>query len=297
MTAPFAVHGFGESPEVALDDVAVRGELPTWLTGSLHPQRTGHFPGGRASLPPLVRRAGHAASLHHQRGAGVVRQPLPRDRVVPHRPRRRSDRLPRVRHRPVPIDVRACDGGLRPAGHRQRQGQHRPGRRALPRPRGDAHPGRVRSGDAAHRRRRGLGPLELRAHDDRASASRRGAPRGHQPRHPLRSGEHLRLPPHRHQGRHRSISAAAGRHDRLEGGARAVVHPLVRHVGAAPGHRRVPARGQPDLAAAVAAPVHRELPVEAVAGYPHPRIRSRDGCARALGGRRSVLRLPPRQRL
>jgi beta,beta-carotene 9',10'-dioxygenase len=43
MTAPFAVHGFGESPEVALDDVAVRGELPPWLAGSLIRNGPGTF--------------------------------------------------------------------------------------------------------------------------------------------------------------------------------------------------------------------------------------------------------------
>jgi beta,beta-carotene 9',10'-dioxygenase len=41
--APFAVHGFGESPEVALDDVPVRGELPAWLTGSLIRNGPGTF--------------------------------------------------------------------------------------------------------------------------------------------------------------------------------------------------------------------------------------------------------------
>lgn len=43
MTAPFAVHGFGESPEVALDDVPVRGDLPDWLTGSLIRNGPGTF--------------------------------------------------------------------------------------------------------------------------------------------------------------------------------------------------------------------------------------------------------------
>lgn len=43
MTAAFAVHGFGESPEVALDDVPVRGELPEWLAGSLIRNGPGTF--------------------------------------------------------------------------------------------------------------------------------------------------------------------------------------------------------------------------------------------------------------
>lgn len=43
MTAAFAVHGFGESPEVALDDVPVRGTLPEWLTGSLLRNGPGTF--------------------------------------------------------------------------------------------------------------------------------------------------------------------------------------------------------------------------------------------------------------
>ncbi|HYJ50818.1 MAG TPA: carotenoid oxygenase family protein, partial [Microbacterium sp.] len=43
MTTGFAVHGFGESPEVALDDIPVRGELPEWLTGSLIRNGPGTF--------------------------------------------------------------------------------------------------------------------------------------------------------------------------------------------------------------------------------------------------------------
>jgi carotenoid cleavage dioxygenase-like enzyme len=43
MTAAFATHGFGESPEVALDDVPVTGALPTWLTGSLLRNGPGTF--------------------------------------------------------------------------------------------------------------------------------------------------------------------------------------------------------------------------------------------------------------
>lgn len=43
MTATYAIHGFGESPEVALDDVPVQGELPRWLTGSLLRNGPGTF--------------------------------------------------------------------------------------------------------------------------------------------------------------------------------------------------------------------------------------------------------------
>lgn len=43
MTANYAIHGFGESPEVVLDDVPVRGELPAWLTGSLLRNGPGTF--------------------------------------------------------------------------------------------------------------------------------------------------------------------------------------------------------------------------------------------------------------
>jgi beta,beta-carotene 9',10'-dioxygenase len=43
MTASHAVHGFGESPEVVLDDVPVRGDLPRWLTGSLLRNGPGTF--------------------------------------------------------------------------------------------------------------------------------------------------------------------------------------------------------------------------------------------------------------
>jgi carotenoid cleavage dioxygenase-like enzyme len=43
MTASYAVHGFGESPEVVLDDVPVLGELPGWLTGSLLRNGPGTF--------------------------------------------------------------------------------------------------------------------------------------------------------------------------------------------------------------------------------------------------------------
>ncbi len=43
MTTAFATHGFGETPEVALDDVPVTGELPAWLTGSLLRNGPGTF--------------------------------------------------------------------------------------------------------------------------------------------------------------------------------------------------------------------------------------------------------------
>lgn len=44
MTTPgFAVHGFGETPEVAIDDVAVLGQLPGWLAGSLIRNGPGTF--------------------------------------------------------------------------------------------------------------------------------------------------------------------------------------------------------------------------------------------------------------
>ncbi|MGR0319029.1 carotenoid oxygenase family protein [Agromyces sp. ZXT2-3] len=43
MTADYAIHGFGESPEVALDDVPVDGVLPRWLTGSLLRNGPGTF--------------------------------------------------------------------------------------------------------------------------------------------------------------------------------------------------------------------------------------------------------------
>lgn len=42
-SAPYAVHGFGQSPEVALDDVPVSGRLPEWLTGSLIRNGPGTF--------------------------------------------------------------------------------------------------------------------------------------------------------------------------------------------------------------------------------------------------------------
>ena len=42
-TAAYAIHGFGESPEVAIDDVPVRGRMPDWLTGSLLRNGPGAF--------------------------------------------------------------------------------------------------------------------------------------------------------------------------------------------------------------------------------------------------------------
>jgi len=47
MSTGFALHGFGESPEVALDDVPVRGTLPEWLTGSLIRNGPGTFQVGK----------------------------------------------------------------------------------------------------------------------------------------------------------------------------------------------------------------------------------------------------------
>ncbi len=44
MTTPgFAVHGFGETPEVAIDDITVQGQLPDWLEGSLIRNGPGTF--------------------------------------------------------------------------------------------------------------------------------------------------------------------------------------------------------------------------------------------------------------
>lgn len=45
--APYAVHGFGSSPEVALDDVPVTGSLPPWLSGSLIRNGPGTFQVGQ----------------------------------------------------------------------------------------------------------------------------------------------------------------------------------------------------------------------------------------------------------
>lgn len=43
MSVDYLVHGFGQSPEVQLDDVPVAGELPTWLAGSLLRNGPGTF--------------------------------------------------------------------------------------------------------------------------------------------------------------------------------------------------------------------------------------------------------------
>lgn len=47
MTTPAYVAGFGASPEVVVDDVPVRGELPGWLTGSLIRNGPGTFQVGQ----------------------------------------------------------------------------------------------------------------------------------------------------------------------------------------------------------------------------------------------------------
>jgi carotenoid cleavage dioxygenase-like enzyme len=47
MTGPGYAAGFGESPEVALDDVPVRGEMPAWLAGSLIRNGPGTFQVGQ----------------------------------------------------------------------------------------------------------------------------------------------------------------------------------------------------------------------------------------------------------
>jgi carotenoid cleavage dioxygenase-like enzyme len=46
-TPDYAVHGFGESPQVALDDVPVSGRLPEWLAGSLIRNGPGTFQVGQ----------------------------------------------------------------------------------------------------------------------------------------------------------------------------------------------------------------------------------------------------------
>ncbi len=291
MTGTAYAAGFGESPEVAIDDVPVRGEHARLAHRIADPQRARDLPGGSAALPALVRRTGDAAPVLVQRGPGLLRQPLPRDACLRGRARRGPHRLPGVRHRPVSIAVRAGDVRVRPAGDRQRQGEHRPGRRALPCPGRDPHPGPVRPRDAADGRGRRVGHLDLRADDHRASAPRRGAARGHQPRHPVRGLEQLRVPAGRHER-----SRPGRQHDPCHPtGSRTRVHPLVRDVREAPGDRGVPAGGEPDGPAPVAQAVHRELPVGAGTWHPIPRLRPGQRRPRAHGDRTRVLRLPSRE--
>ena len=48
MTQDYVTHGFGESPEVVLDDVPVLGALPAWLSGSLLRNGPGTFHVGQS---------------------------------------------------------------------------------------------------------------------------------------------------------------------------------------------------------------------------------------------------------
>ena len=103
--------------------------------------------------------------------------------------------------------------------------------------------------------------------------------RGDQPRDPLRGGRATTC------SAASTLAAGGGDASRVLTSPKkrvrqAVVHPLLRHVGAVSGARRVPARGQSDLAPSLAAAVHRELPVGTRAGHALSRLRSGHGCAR-----------------
>ncbi len=85
--------------EVVLDELALTGELPEWLGGSLLRTGPAKFevegtdaaspPRGRrcAAHAPLVRRPGDAAPLHDRRRPRLLRQPLPGKPRLPRRAR------------------------------------------------------------------------------------------------------------------------------------------------------------------------------------------------------------------
>ncbi len=139
---------------------------------------------GEKRMPALVRRPRDAAPLQLRRRLGLLRQPLPAHQGVP-RGREGADLLPRVRHRPLPLDLQTGGDDV-PAGlHRQLQRQPRPPRRRVHRDDRDAAPRRLRPGDPRRARRRlracrASTPPPIRTHD---RETRRAA----RLRHPLRA--------------------------------------------------------------------------------------------------------------
>ena len=103
-----ARHGFDSlEEETHLDGLPVHGQLPPWLRGSL--LRT-----GPAKWEVGDRTMNHwfdgLAMLHRfsfADGERLLREPLPGEPRLPRRPRPGRDRLLGVRHRSVPVPVRA----------------------------------------------------------------------------------------------------------------------------------------------------------------------------------------------
>ncbi len=221
--------------------------------------RPGALRGGGAADAPLVRRPRDAPPLHDRRREGLLRRALSGEPFLPRRRGARLDRLRRVRHRPLPLDLPARAEHV-PSGHRadrQRERQRRPSRGAVRGDDRDADAGAVRPPHPRHRRRPALRRPRPADHGPPPSRPRR---RSHaQLRRQARSALELPLL----QGRAR-LRGGAG--DRLGSRPGARLHALLRAHRALPGPGRVPVRGQPPRARTGAAPVHRELPLEARAG-------------------------------
>ena len=101
--------------EVAVDELALEGELPTWLGGSLLRTGPARWDLGEQTRQPLVRRPGDAASLHDRLRPRLLRQPLPALQGVRGRERRPASGYSEFAHRPVPQRVPARRGLFDPA--------------------------------------------------------------------------------------------------------------------------------------------------------------------------------------
>ncbi len=198
MTAPFAVHGFGESPEVALDDVPVRGELPDWLTGSLirngpgtfqvGERRYRHWFDGLAMLHRFTINEGRVSYANRFLETESYRIARDEGRIA--FPEFATDPCRSMFARAMAVfDPQATDSAK---VNIARVAEHYLALAETP-IQVEFDPETLRTVGVT-----GWDTLELRADDDRPPAPRRGAPRGHQPRHPLRSREHVRVPPRRH---------------------------------------------------------------------------------------------------
>jgi len=248
---------------VVLDELALRGELPRWLSGSLLRTGPAKFEVGEQRMRHWFDGLGDAAPLHDRRRTSVIRQPVPGVERVPGSEGAGQDLLSRVRDRPLPLPVQAGPDAVRTrtGDLRERQRQRDAPRRALRCDDRDAASHPVRRPDTACSGH----PLPGAGRaDDGSPAPRPRDGRHAQLRSEARPAEQLPLL-RRRSGRRRATG------DRLAGRVGARLYALLRPDRALARAGGVPVRGEPARARAVGPAVHRELPVEARARYPASR--------------------------
>ena len=240
--------------EVSVDRLPVQGELPPWLSGSLIRTGPARFEANGRSLNHWF--DGQAMLHRFSFGDGGVAYAnrAARDPGRRRRPRR-ADRLQRVRHRSLPVDLPAHGHDVLAGGHRQRQREPGEDGRAVRGDDRDPAAGRVRP---AHPARAGRGRVGARGRSDhdRPSASRPGARRTRQLRHQARAAQQL--------PRVRSLAERRGAaDDRSSGRAASGLHAQLRLDRALRRPGRISVRGRPAAPRVRQPPVHRELPLGA----------------------------------